>query len=191
MSALPPYEMSQPPEGPPPRQSTSVWVWVLVGLAGMCVLCGVIGAAVLFPVFAQARLAAKKSVSLSYARQVSISVLLYSTDFDDTLPPIDNGPAVANRLKDYLNDKRGSSNNGRIRESLKSKAASYMWNTTVSGIALPTIGNVSDVWMFYSTEPPEMKSLSMAFLDSHSTSVLRDDVPARTAVKPIIEKPKK
>jgi len=40
-------------------------------------------AAILFPVFAQAKLAAKKTASLSNTKQVSLGVLMYNNDVDD------------------------------------------------------------------------------------------------------------
>lgn len=43
-------------------------------------------AAILFPVFAQAKLAAKKSADLSNCKQIGLGVLLYINDSDDTYP---------------------------------------------------------------------------------------------------------
>ena len=43
-------------------------------------------AAILFPVFAQAKLAAKKTTDLSNLKQLSLSLNMYGTDFDDTDP---------------------------------------------------------------------------------------------------------
>jgi len=43
-------------------------------------------AAILFPVFAQAKLAAKKSVDLSSVKQVSLSTMIYTNDTDDVAP---------------------------------------------------------------------------------------------------------
>lgn len=43
-------------------------------------------AAILFPVFAQAKMAAKQSVCLSNARQIGLAVRLYNGDYDDTQP---------------------------------------------------------------------------------------------------------
>jgi len=40
-------------------------------------------AAILFPVFAQAKLAAKKASSLSNMKQTSLGILMYTNDFDD------------------------------------------------------------------------------------------------------------
>jgi prepilin-type N-terminal cleavage/methylation domain-containing protein/prepilin-type processing-associated H-X9-DG protein len=44
-------------------------------------------AAILFPVFAQAKLAAKKTQDLSNQKQLGTSLQLYLNDYDDTLPP--------------------------------------------------------------------------------------------------------
>lgn len=43
-------------------------------------------AAILFPVFAQAKLAAKKTAVLSNTKQIGLSVLMYSTDSNDIYP---------------------------------------------------------------------------------------------------------
>ena len=43
-------------------------------------------AAILFPVFAQAKNAAKKTQSISNLKQIGTSTLLYSADYDDTYP---------------------------------------------------------------------------------------------------------
>src|SRR5689334_1411676 len=45
-------------------------------------------AAILFPGFAQAKLAAKKSVSISNVKQSSLAALLYMGDFDDVINPM-------------------------------------------------------------------------------------------------------
>ncbi len=43
-------------------------------------------AAILFPVFAQAKVAAKKAVDLSNSKQIMLAALMYSNDSDDYLP---------------------------------------------------------------------------------------------------------
>lgn len=43
-------------------------------------------AAILFPVFAQAKAAAKKTACLSNTKQIGIALYMYLTDFDDSLP---------------------------------------------------------------------------------------------------------
>lgn len=44
-------------------------------------------AAILFPVFAQAKGAAKKASSLSNTKQLGLAVLMYQNDYDDYVPP--------------------------------------------------------------------------------------------------------
>src|SRR5882757_4117150 len=58
-------------------------------------------AAILFPVFAQAKEAAKKTADLSSVKQVSTSMAIYLTDSDDTYPlgyrhTAAGAPAIAN-----------------------------------------------------------------------------------------------
>ena len=47
-------------------------------------------AAILFPVFAQAKAAAKKAVSISNQKQISLSIIMYGGDFDDMYPRNDD-----------------------------------------------------------------------------------------------------
>lgn len=47
-------------------------------------------AAILFPVFAQAKSAAKKAVCLSNIKQAALASVMYAGDFDDVLPRVDN-----------------------------------------------------------------------------------------------------
>lgn len=48
-------------------------------------------AAILFPVFAQAKMAAKKTVSLSNVKQIDLSFHMYAGDVDDTFPMSEYG----------------------------------------------------------------------------------------------------
>src|SRR5476649_1161996 len=43
-------------------------------------------AAILFPVFAQAKFAAKKTVDLSNAKEIGLANKMYLNDYDDTMP---------------------------------------------------------------------------------------------------------
>jgi prepilin-type N-terminal cleavage/methylation domain-containing protein len=47
-------------------------------------------AAILFPVFAQAKAAAKKTVSLSNTKQDSLAIIMYAGDYDDLFPVVVN-----------------------------------------------------------------------------------------------------
>src|SRR5476651_2403121 len=52
-------------------------------------------AAILFPVFAQAREKARQTACLSNMRQAGMAVLMYSQDYDETLPFAANNPPNA------------------------------------------------------------------------------------------------
>lgn len=47
-------------------------------------------AAILFPVFAQARAKARQTSCLSNTKQMGLAAMMYSVDFDDTFPRMDN-----------------------------------------------------------------------------------------------------
>jgi len=49
-------------------------------------------AAILFPVFAQAKAAAKKTAALSNAKNIGTASMIYSSDFDDLFPSVYDGP---------------------------------------------------------------------------------------------------
>lgn len=51
-------------------------------------------AAILFPVFSRAKEAAKKTASLAQMRQLSASVMMYASDYDDYFPPASMRPEV-------------------------------------------------------------------------------------------------
>ena len=62
------------------RRSAFTLIELLVVIAIIAIL-----AAILFPVFAQAKLAAKKTVALSNAKETATATFLYKGDYDDTL----------------------------------------------------------------------------------------------------------
>lgn len=85
-----PYEQPQPPYPayPPPRKGMPGWVWVLLGCGclGFVVIPAIL-AAILFPVFSQAREAARSASCMSNEKQMSLGLLMYAQDYDQKLPP--------------------------------------------------------------------------------------------------------
>src|SRR5688572_5581205 len=54
-------------------------------------------AAILFPVFAQAKLAAKKTVEIAHLKQFGTAYFMYAADYDDSLPLARvHGPGAGN-----------------------------------------------------------------------------------------------
>ena len=101
----PSYAMSPPPPSQgAPSSSRNPVVIALIVLACLCVLCLPISAAILFPVFSQARIAAKRTISLSHMKQMTLAAAMYAATSDDHLPPVmDSGTAVRPYLLPYVN----------------------------------------------------------------------------------------
>jgi prepilin-type N-terminal cleavage/methylation domain-containing protein len=70
------------------RTSGFTLIELLVVIAIIAIL-----AAILFPVFAQAKEAAKKTAAISQMRQLSMSVMMYAGDHDDVFAPATMRPA--------------------------------------------------------------------------------------------------
>lgn len=87
MQNQPPPPYQDPYQAPKSGPNILVIVLAIIAVLG----CGgvVIMAAILFPVFNQAKVAAKKTLALSNAKRCAIAAIMYSTDYDDRLPPAD------------------------------------------------------------------------------------------------------
>ncbi len=72
------------------KRSGFTLIELLVVIAIIAIL-----AAILFPVFAQAKAAAKKTACLSNEKQIGTAMMLYSNDFDDYFPKDENGTITA------------------------------------------------------------------------------------------------
>src|SRR5579859_6096079 len=71
------------------RRSAFTLIELLVVIAIIAIL-----AAILFPVFAQAKAAAKKASALSNVKQIDLGSLMYSNDYDDMFVPYFSGLLV-------------------------------------------------------------------------------------------------
>ncbi|MBC8142297.1 MAG: prepilin-type N-terminal cleavage/methylation domain-containing protein, partial [Armatimonadetes bacterium] len=59
-------------------------------------------AAILFPVFAQARDKARQTACLSNQKQIGLAITQYIQDFDETYPTDWNGVSYRNHLQTYM-----------------------------------------------------------------------------------------
>jgi len=78
-----------------PRKITHAFTLIelLVVIAIIAIL-----AAILFPVFAQAREAARQSSCMSNMKQIGIGLMMYETDYDEQYPPSQLGPDNAHLI---------------------------------------------------------------------------------------------
>lgn len=88
MSQPPAYPQTPPePQAIPPKKSNTVlWVVLILGVGGLCFLI-IVMAAILFPVFSQARLSAQRTACLSKVKMQSTALLMYAAENDDHFPP--------------------------------------------------------------------------------------------------------
>ncbi len=145
----PPTEMGY--QGAPPTKKTSVWVWVLGVLFVVCACGGVLIAAILFPVFAQARLAAKKTLEISKAKQVATGTMIYLADYDDRFPPLKSSSETADALAPYL--KKDYTNAKGEPIDLKAEAATYQWNSELSLKSAIDLPHPEETYLFYNPSP--------------------------------------
>src|ERR1043166_9351048 len=85
----------------PPRQRGFTLIELLVVIAIIAIL-----AALLFPVFAQARAQARKAACTSNLKQIDLAFRVYADDFDGATPisTIRSGRSLAPRTLDELQD---------------------------------------------------------------------------------------
>src|SRR5437588_3045887 len=78
-----------PTYGPPQRRGLPGWAWAVIGCGLVAFLIGPIAilAAILFPVFAQAREKARAASCLSNIKQVNLSFQMYLQDYDENMVP--------------------------------------------------------------------------------------------------------
>lgn len=170
--SMPPSQPMSPPmdmgyQGAPPTKKTSVWVWVLGGLFVLCACGGVFFAAIMFPVFAQARLAAKRTLARSTAKQIATGTMIYLADCDDRFPPMNSGPETAEALTPYL--KKGYTNAQGEPIDLKTEAAKYQWNSELSLKSAVDLTHPEETYLFYNPSPFG-KDYLVGFTDSEVRS---------------------
>lgn len=89
-------------------------------------------AAILFPVFAQAKMAAKKTAAISQAKQVGTAIVMYSNDYDDLAPcgsvPDLSNPAV---VQYHYNDDTMQNPAGWFNYPVAQDEYALCWNNTI------------------------------------------------------------
>jgi prepilin-type N-terminal cleavage/methylation domain-containing protein/prepilin-type processing-associated H-X9-DG protein len=102
-------------------------------------------AAILFPVFAQAREKARASTCLSNGKQISLAVSMYAQDYDETFP-ISYIQLTDQRWEDVVQPYIKTGNKGGILTcpSAPSAGYAYSFNDAMSAKSLATASNPAD-----------------------------------------------
>ena len=116
-------------------------------------------AAILFPVFAQAREKARETASLSNLKQISLAAMMYCQDYDETLPPTKSADRLRTVLAPYLK------NNEIWTSPVTGKR--YAANPWLSGMSLASIESPADTVMLYEAVAYRDGARAVAFVDGH------------------------
>lgn len=73
--------------GGAPKKKVSPVIWILVAAVVLLVPCAGILAAILFPVFVQAKQSAQMTATMTDLKRVGLGLSVYQADFDDLYPP--------------------------------------------------------------------------------------------------------
>lgn len=99
MNVPPSYQMPPPSDAPSPHKSgVPGWAKWVIGCGAMLMCCCPIGGAILFPVFSQAKLAAKSTQSMSKMKNLAVAWNLYCADSEDRACPF---PDWNESLREY------------------------------------------------------------------------------------------
>ena len=168
-----PSIFSPPPSGAPgPTKSKgmSPVAWVLIGVCLLCVPCVGILAAVLFPVFSQAKIAAQATSTLHQLKKVGVSVALYQIDFDDKFPP--KMESVAN-VWPYV---RSYARSVDVPVSKNPGHPDFVGNAKLAGANGLKISSPNRTFEFFDSAPWKHDKRAVVFVDSHAAMVKEDDV---------------
>ncbi len=126
-------------------------------------------AAILFPVFAQARLKAQEASSVSNLKQVALGALMYMQDYDEALPPMKDAASAKKALYPYVK-------NEAIFKDPRT-GESYHVNPGASRKHLATIEIPAEFVLFYEAAPASDGTRAVAFADGHVKRISETDWP--------------
>ncbi len=140
-----------------PKKSPLPVILAIVAILG----CGCLGlfGAILFPVFAWARIQAQKTVNLKQMKDLSMAVTLYSADFNDRMPP---AMQSAEATGPYLS----AAGHPVANLTPAHKKGKFLGNESLAGKNRLSESNPQQVIMFYDTyDWDNDKAQAVAFLD--------------------------
>lgn len=157
-----------------PQKKTSPVVWVIVAAVALLVPCAGILAAILFPVFAQARQAAKFTATMSDLKRVGVALSTYCTDFDDLYPPKMDSVASSWR---YI----GSYAKMPLPQSNNPTNPSFLGNAKLANQVTTKVTAAPRTFVFFDSNAWPTNRRAVLFADTHVQRVREPDVQAAFA----------
>lgn len=172
-----------PPSGTAQKPNTTRTILILVGVLVACFCLGIpILAALLFPVFQQARKAAKGTETLANLKMMGTSANIYAADYDDVLMPKDDWQVA---LYPYVK-------NELVFQAPQADApVEYAFNEVLSRGDLTSLATADRTPLFFETSLPgpsaygglssvfvRDKKAAVSFADSSARRIDPSDLPA-------------
>jgi prepilin-type processing-associated H-X9-DG protein len=119
-----------------------------------------ISMAILLPVFAQAKIAAEKTASISNGKQVALSMLMYANDFDDQFPDASSTAKAQKVTYPYAKSSA-------IWKTANPAHTRFLYNTSLAGVNMVEIPKPSEVPLIYESGPWADGTRIVAYADGH------------------------
>jgi len=132
-------------------------------------------AAVLLPVFAQAKLAAQKTQTQSNLKQIALSAIMYQNDWDDQFPYVESTPQFQKLTAPYLK-------NADLWKSANPNGAGFRFAMNLAGVNAAAIDRPAEAPLVYEVNPWADGGRVVAFADGHTKYVGKEQWPAVEAM---------
>lgn len=127
-----------------------------------------VNAAILAPVFSQAKESAKRTATLSNAKQLALGMLLYESDYDDIAPYAQSTATVKYVIDPYLKNRE-------VWKSLNPNGGEFLFNTSLGGVNTSEIPHPADTPLFFERNAWPDGSRVVAFADGHAKVLTPDE----------------
>lgn len=112
--------------------------------------------------------AAKRAASVSNAKQLAVSALMYCSDYDDVYPYVQSTKGAFEVMHPYMKDKE-------LTKSLNPNGSKFLLNMAIAGVSAGVLDNPAEVVMFYEDKPwPDGKRI-VSFADGHVRTLTEDE----------------
>ena len=193
-----PVPSYNPPPDPGKNKNTNIILFVLLGGCGCMGVMVIILAAILFPVFAQARSKARTVSCMSNEKQMALAVLMYAQDNDERYPistewMIKTQPYTKNEML-YQCPAAPGANPARL------TVYSYAYNSKMSGRSIAELSSPALAALIYDSStltenasdpltslpvPPRHDSFNvLSFADGHSKAFTAEAFQALLEAQP-------